>query len=223
LRENALSIFAIQIMEKAFCQTARFVQNRDQALHVFSLILNLRAELEARLAAVERELAAVPSIVAEALTVYMQFERTFERDATDQYLSLLGSYCDIVESNIVVRAFKQGSTTVDFIILTAASLAGILRFLKCSLSLATITLKETTKLRKAYNALKDASPSEPNTLKRPRTTGRRRNAIPSSDSISRAIIGPKADEARSLEIFVDKAKEKVLVVDGRVTITICVG
>jgi hypothetical protein len=223
LRENVLSIFAIELMEKTFSGSARLVRNRDQALHIFSLILNLRVELQTRLAAVERELAAVPPIVAPALTVHMEFERTFARAATDQYLSLLGSYSHISDCDILVTGFEQGSTTLDFVILTAASLPSVLRFLKCSLSMATVTLKETTKFRNAYKALTGAPTSRRSAVSSPKTKAKRNKVIASPDILAHAIIGSEVNETRSLQIFVDTAKEKVLVVDGTVTVTISLG
>jgi hypothetical protein len=161
---------------------------------------------------------------AQRITMKMEFTPTFERRVIEEYLKLLADYCNISPAEILVSGFKQGSTIVDFIIRASTSLTDVLRFLKYSLSMATITLNETNKLRMAYGALK----SEPARFKRtlkpriPKLKAKIRKEN-SSESVANEIIGARLEESRSMEIFVDKAKERVLIVDGKVKITIILG
>jgi hypothetical protein len=39
-------------------------------------------------------------------------------------------------------------------------------------------------------------------------------------AITSEMVGIKSDEAKQIEIFVDKAKDRILVVDGRVRVSI---
>jgi hypothetical protein len=222
LRENSISIFSIEIMERELSERTRFIQNRDQALQLFSLILNLRVALRERMTTVERELTELPPFVAHHLTVHMEFYRTFELKAIEEYLRLMADYCGIPSTGISINSFKQGSTIVDFIVSASTSLTGVLRFMKYSLSMATITLNETSKLRKAYAALRTESGPQGNAVKKrvsKKAKLKRHKEIP-SESVANEIMGNRSEESRPMEIFVDRAKEKVLLIDGKVRITI---
>jgi hypothetical protein len=222
LRDNFLSIFSMEIMEKEFSERTRFIQNRDQALQLFSLILTLRITLRERIFVVESELALLPPIVPHQFNMHMECCRTFELKSIEEYLRLMADYCGVPATGVSIKGFRQGSTIVDFIVSTPTSLVSVLRFLKYSLSMVTITLNETNKLRKACAALQPKS-RQRESIATDRISGKAkltRNKERPAESIANEIMGSRPVESRSMEIFVDKAKDKVLIIDGKVRITI---
>jgi len=223
LQENSLSVFTIQFLEHSVSRNASQIRDREQALELFNLILTIRAALRERLRAVEDDLADVPPFTPTGLRLQLAFEHTYDRKEIDNYLCQLTTYCGLNPGSITITRFEQGSTIVDAVVTVAVSLREVLRYVKCSLALATVSMNETEKFANAYRQLRSSrsSKSKPRkpTLARTRNT-RNSGSKLIAESVTNEVFGVKSDETKAVEIFVDKSKQSVLVVDGRVKVTI---
>src|SRR5205807_2063818 len=94
--------------------------------------------------------------------------------------------------------------------------------IKYSLSFATISLVQVRNLREAYTRLvsEGAKPRKAATqIARSRSRSKKRKEQ-ASGIVTNEIIGARSEDAKPIEIFVDAVRERVLVVDGRVRVTI---
>jgi hypothetical protein len=225
LNEDWLSIFGIQFLEKQLSEAASSVRDRDQALQCFSLILSLRMALRDRIATVNEELSTIPPEFSKLL-LKMEFANSYTRAIADNYLQQLATFCNIAPTDVVVRDLKTGSTFLDVLITTPTLITDVIRFIRYSLSLATVTISDIDRLSKAFSKLKGKSTKRKNVSKtrtgNPMRTNRKQHAISSTvpETVAQEMVGIRPGEAKPIEVFVDTAKERVLVVDGRVKVTI---
>jgi len=218
LHEDFFSVFSIKALEKALSEEASRLRSQDQMLELFNILLTFRLGLRQRVNAIEDELTKCPSRPSLALKVFLEFEETFSRPQIDEYLALLAQYCAIANSSIDLRRFEQGSTFVEFVLGSKTLLVEVLRFLKYSMPIVTCTLKEAGKSRKAFAELKSPKPELVRRAKKQRRRQSRTETL--SQSVVSEITGTNLQESAQIEVFVDKAKERVLVVGGKVKVTI---
>jgi hypothetical protein len=202
-RENQLSVFALQLLDEELSRSALRIKDRDHALQFFGLLMSLRVALRESLGAIEADLRELPALVTPNIVLNFEFENTYERTAADDYLGQLTAFCGNRRSDVVVREFRQGSTPIEAILKAAAPLLDVVRFIRCSLSLATVTVKQGTKLKKEFVKLRG---------ERDRKKSRRRRASPKSTqaiAATQATVGARMDEAKPVEIFVERTGSRV--------------
>jgi uncharacterized protein YjbI with pentapeptide repeats len=224
LEENRLSVFTIKLLESAFSDIASRVIDRDQALQLFSLILNLRLALRQQIADISTDIAIMPAVPSK-MRLKMHFENEYHKAELQDYLQQMANYCGISSDLVVLENVQRGSTIAEAIVAAPILVTEVVRFIRYSLSLATVTVLQGAKLRKAFTSLTGAGTARkriatPKTGGRSRTLRGSKKAGQSMGAITSEMVGIKSDEAKQIEIFVDKAKDRILVVDGRVRVSI---
>jgi hypothetical protein len=221
---NLLSIFAIQYLETTLSRKATELASRDQGIQLLSLIIDLRVSLRERILRVEDELSEIPPVESAGIRISMHFERSFSRAEFDQYVHGLATYCGLTEAGLSITRFANGSTFADIVISGSTMLTDVLRYLRYSLSLATITLAHTMKLRKLLLSCPNrAKPQALITKRSPSAKAvRKRKLDARSAAVTSEIIGARPKGIRPIEIFVDKANEQVLIIDGNVKVTVSI-
>ena len=225
--EEFLSVFAIQFLDAIVSGRASGLRDRRQVLEIMSLALALRVALRDRVSLIDHEVSAWPDITARVLFLRMEFENTYERGDITDYLCQMASYCRIPSANIRVEEFRRGSTFVEVLIAAGAQLTDVFRFVRYSLSLANVTMSQVGKIKKDCERLA----KKPKNIRErksaaaaraPSVAAPKRNRLPPTrqDITKTEIIGVKSEALRSIEVFVDTANERVLVLDGRVQVTI---
>jgi hypothetical protein len=223
VKERSLSVFAIRILERTISQHASQIRDREQALEVFSLILTLRVALQERLQAIEDELAEVPPMLKARLNLRLEFEETYDRPAINTFVSQLAEYCGLHRSDLLITRFEQGSTLIDVVTNASVFVRPLLRFIKCITRVSTFIVNELDRMAGAHQG------PQPRTVTRSRTrkgnlarVGRHRTSQGKllAACVTNECSDRKTPEAKAVEIFVDKAKQSVLVVDGHVKVTI---
>lgn len=222
LEEDFLSVFAIQLFHDSIAQRAVFINDSEEGLDILSLVLALRVALRERITAIEEEVAEYRGQEVSKLKIQMLFENTYSRSEIEQYLGHLAAYCAMGPTAIKVDVFKSGSTFVDLSVTVATYLMDVVRFLRYSLPMAKVTLSEAGKVKKEFGRL--VAPS----VKRAPTkrTGTRSRAMVRkvehhpTQSTASEIMGEQLESAKPIEVFVDAIREQVLVVNGKVRVTI---
>jgi Pentapeptide repeats (8 copies) len=234
LDADFLSVFAIQLLESELTRIAALIKDPDQALEMISLILPLRVALRERVMAVENEVSELSEILPSKLRLQLEFENTYQRDSIDEYMNQMAAYCGLSNNNVTVEGIRPGSTFAEVVITAATFIPDLVRFLKYSLSLATVTLLQMGKLRDAYRSLTSGSAKPAKAVKAVKTAkatksisqlgGRARKGRKEllSESVAKEITGNKLDSAKPVEIFVDTAGERVLIVGGKARVTISI-
>ena len=155
--EQFLSVFAIQLLENAFSQKASLIDDRDQVLELLSLVLALRVGLRERVAGVDEQLSDIPRLPSSEVRLKLEFDHTYTRTTIEDYMDQMASYCRLPKKQILIEGIRPGSTIVDILITGSAYVGDLFRFLKYSLSLATVTVNQADKLKKAYSGLTKVS------------------------------------------------------------------
>ena len=224
--EEFLSVFALQLLNDTISTKASDLRDRHQALEVMGLALGLRVAIRDRVTSVAQEMATVPDILAPQQWIEMEFENSYQRSSIADYLDLMACYCRIPTSDIQIQTLRTGSTLVDVLVATGAYVTDVFRFVKFSLSLAAVTVSQLGKFKKQCDQLVKSTKGTSRTRKSAQVRGRNANAgkrirsSPSSEEFSKHLLDVKSDAARAIEVFVDTANERVLVLDGRVRVTI---
>jgi uncharacterized protein YjbI with pentapeptide repeats len=234
LDENFLSVFALQLLESKLSQIVSVVQDRDQTLDFIGLILTIRLALRERVMAIEEEAAEFQEVIPSRLRIQLEFENTYERDSIEAYKDLLADFCGLSPDDVNIQSVRTGSTFAEVFIAAAVFVPDIVRFIKYSLSFATVTLLQLGKLRDAYRSLKSGGAKRGKALKAVKgakavkslsTSGSRtrkhQKELP-AESVMKEITGEKLESAKPVEVFVDAAQDRVLVVGGKVRVTISV-
>ena len=225
LEEQVLSVFAIQLLERALSRNASGVQNRDHALELMSLLLTVRTALRESVVSIEKDLAQVTPALARNVRLKMEFDHCYEQPTIENYLQQLTTYCRLPSDGIVIERLHSGSTILDAVIAGSVYVADICRFVRYSLSLATVSIKQAGQLRREYSHLTKAT-SRRKKVARVVASGisaRKQLQVPSAESVSKELVGAKLENSKAIEVFVDTMNERVLVVDGRVRVTITLG
>jgi hypothetical protein len=234
LDENFFSVFALQLLEGELSRIVSGIQDRDQTLDLIGFILTIRLALRERVIAVEEEASEFQEVIPSKLRLQLEFENTYERTSIEEYKNLLADFCGLSQDDVSVHSFRTGSTFAEVFIATAVFVPDIVRFIKYSLSFATVTLLQLGKLRDAYRSLKSGGAKPRKALKAEKGaktgksisqtgdgTRRRQKELP-SESIMKEIAGEKLESAKPVEVFVDTAQERVLVVGGKIRVIISV-
>jgi hypothetical protein len=234
LEEEFFSVFTIQLFERELSQIVADVRDHEQSLELIGLLLTVRVTLRERILAIEEEVSELHEVPPSRLRLKMELENTYQRGSIDEYATQLAAFCGLSREHVVVESVRPGSTLAEVAITVAAFIPDIVRFIKYSLSFATVTLLQAGKLRDAYKSLvggggKSAKASK--TLKPARATKtiarsgsktkRSRKEIQATN-VAKEMAGDKLDKARPVEIFVDTAGERVLIVGGKARVTISV-
>lgn len=220
--ENFLSVFALQFLQDAISRRASQLPNERQMLEIVSLALGLRVSVRERIAAIDRDAAELAGIFANSVNLRMQFEHTYNREALADYMGQLGSFCQISPGDIRIEKYRCGSTFVDVLIGAGTQISELFRFIRYSLSLATVAISQAGKLRKEYNRLARGATNArigKSSQRRSRAT-RAPKMISTGQEVREELVGKKSKETKSIEVLVDTANERVLVLDGRVQVTI---
>jgi hypothetical protein len=226
LEEQFLSVFAIQLLESELSKIASAAQDGDQALELIGLILPLRVALRERVMAVDEEVSEFLEFPPSKLRLQFDFEETYQLEVIDEYMEQLAAYCGLSRNAVTIGSIRPGSTFVEAVIAAAVFVPDIVRFIKYSLSFVTVSLTQTVKIRDAYRNLTSGKTKPAKTLKASKsisqsgTRARKSQKGMPSVSIAKEITGDKLESAKPVEIFVDMAREKVLVVGGKVRVTI---
>ena len=224
LDEERLSIFGIRLLEATASRMAASTEDRDHALELVGLVFSLRLALRNRLAHVDARVAQISMPQRSRLQLKLEFENTYDRGAIEKYLSLLRNYCRLSDKDVTLAAFAHGSTIVDVVVASMVSVPELFRFIGYSLSLATMTVRKFGQLKRAYSdagssSRKSVSPF-PKSTRRSTALAKARDLSVSAASVASEMVGTRPPGAGPIEVFVDTAKERVLVVDGRVRVTI---
>jgi hypothetical protein len=231
LDEKLLSVFSIQLLDDELSRMVALFKDRDQILELMGLILTLRVTLREKVEAVEKEVSDLQDPTSSRLRVSMQFEKTYSRETIEDYAAQLASYCGLSQGQVVIQSVRQGSTIAEISIAAAAFIPDVLRFVKYSLSFATVTLVQASKLRDAYRLVKAAEAKPAKAIrtikpKESRATSQVRSTTPTKSSTAeiatRDLLNTISEDTKPIEIFVDRVRERVLIVDGRVTVSITV-
>jgi uncharacterized protein YjbI with pentapeptide repeats len=223
LDEQVLSVFGLQLLERALSRAASVIHDRDHALDLLSLLLSVRASLRGSIVSVEQQVANVPTVLTRDLRLRMEFEHSYQRTSIEDYLHQMAAYCHLPRERFIVESFQVGSTIADVLIMGSAYVADVFRFIGYSLSLATVTIKQAGKLRAEYSRLAKPASKQKKAAKvvaRSSPVGKRRRSAPSIENMTNELVGVKLENAKPIEIFVDAMNERVLVVDGRVSVRI---
>lgn len=220
IEESSLSIFGMQLLERKLSEEARHLTDRNYLLEMFGLIVALNATITERISSIESEVENLKQIGSARLRLNMVFERDYDRPAVERYLNLLGAYCGIEPADIRIASLAKGSTLVEVLIMVPALVLEVFRFFRYSLSLAAVTVTQAGKFKTAISDLvadrpqesKPQLPSSPALEQRPVN-----QLVPKVHPVSSAV---PTEEAARIQIFVDTVKEQVLLVDGKVQITI---
>jgi hypothetical protein len=223
LEEGILSVLAIQLFESTLSRSASCVQDRNHALELLSLLLTFRASLRESVTSIEQEIASIPQMLTRDLRIRMEFDASYGRASVEDYLRQMATYCHLASESIIIESLQSGSTIVEALIAGVAQVPEIVRFIRYSLSLATVTVRQAGKLRKEYSRLGKPSANRRKVARvvaGSRSVGKRRRLEPSMENVTKEIVGVKLENAKSIEVFVDSMNDRVLVVDGRVRVTI---
>lgn len=234
LDENFLSVFALQLLEGELSRVVSVIHDRDQSLDLIGLILTIRVALRERLMAVEEEASGFREVIPSKLRLQLEFENTYQRASIEEYKNQLAAFCGLSPGAVSLISFRTGSTFAEVVIATAAFVPDIVRFVKYSLSFATVTLLQVGKLRDAYRSLTAGGAKPSKALKAVKGAKARKSISPSggrarkgrkelpSESVVKEIAGEKLESAKPVEVFVDTAGERVLVVGGKIRVIISV-
>jgi uncharacterized protein YjbI with pentapeptide repeats len=223
--EDFLSVFTIQFLDATVSSRASDLRDRRQMLEIMSLALGLRVALRDEIALIDQELSHVADSSGRELSLRMEFQNTYQRSDVIDYLAQMAAYCHISAANIRIEDFHQGSTFIDALVAAGTQLAEVFRFIRYSLSLATVTVSQAGKLKKECDRLSNNPKGE-----RRRAPAQSRNAAVRASKgnhlasarrdVSKEVMGFRSEAVKSIEVFVDTANERVLVLDGRVQVTI---
>lgn len=222
VQENLLSVFAIQLLDEELSRVAALMRRQEQALELISLILTLRVALRERISNVEEEVSSFSDLPPSRLRLQMEFENTYDRESIDEYANQMATYCRLSRDKVVLESVREGSTIAELFVAASAFVPDVFRFIKYSLSFATISLVQARKLREAYTHLASDSPKPRKAatqIARSKSRSAKKREQPSG-IVTNEIIGARSDDTKPIEIFVDAVRERVLVVDGRVRVTI---
>jgi hypothetical protein len=229
LEEQTLSVFGIQLLERALSRNATGVNDRDHALELLSLLLAVRASLRERISSVEREVKDLPEFSGGYLRIRLEFDQNHQRASIDDYTVQMATYCHLSEDKLILESLQSGSTLVDLLITGSTCLADVFRFIRYSLSFATVAIMQAGRLKREYSRLSEGpvkrkSKKTARVMAAGNSTGKRRAiSEPSVANVTKEIIGVRLETAKPIEVFVDAMKEQVLIVDGRVRVTITLG
>jgi hypothetical protein len=219
LDEGSLSILGSRLLERSLSERSAGLTDRGQALDLLSLLLAIRLSLHTRIEAVSAEEASLPATKYANLDLQFAFESTLDRAAIEDYLQQLSLFCSLKQEQVAVRTFRRGSTFVDAFIIGAVHLAEVFRFVKYSLSAATVAVEAGGKLKKA---LRDLSRDQRPTVTP--TAVNYRSLVTSSPTVNRRLSASVLDDALGqtdpIDVIVDAMNDRVLVVGGRVRVTI---
>jgi pentapeptide repeat protein len=221
VEEGLISVFGIQLLHAALSREASTIRNRDEGLELLSLVLALRLALREGIEEVEEQLRDIPHASTQKLRLLLEFDDTYDRAALEDYLDQMATYCQLPATGIVIERLTEGSTIVDVAIVAATYVTDIFRFIKYSLSLATVTLTQAGKLRKEYSRLTEGAKAKAS--KPARQSSKNPKAQPAVQLAQHAaaeIIGTRLESVKPIEVFVDTSRERVLVVGGKVRVTI---
>lgn len=221
IQERLLSVFAIRLLERTLTKRFEKVHGTEEKLLLFGLIAVLRMEVSDRRTAIERELDDVPEVAPTDVEFAFEFENTYSEKPIRTYLHQLTSFAGLRATQLRVKSIRQGSTLVNAVLTAAASLREVIRFVRYSLSSATVVLGEMKKVQKGYRELSNGTKA-PAQKKRASAAKRGRRADTTTVDRRRAdaVVKTDAGESPRIDIFVDQAKEQVFVVGGRVRITV---
>lgn len=231
LDENLLSVFSIQLLEDELSRMVALFKDRDQILELMGLILTLRVALRAKVEGVEEEVSDLQDTTRSRLRVRMEFENTYASSVIEDYAAQLATYCGISQGQVVIEKVLQGSTVAEIVVTAAAFIPDVLRFVKYSMSFATVTLVQAGKLRDAYRMVKGAETKPAKAIRtlrrkelgsKSRVRPATRPKSPSSEIAAKNLLSTMSEDTKPIEIFVDRVKERVLIVDGKVRVAISV-
>jgi len=221
IQERLFSVFAIRLLERTLTKRFEKVRGTEEKLLLFGLIAILRMESSERRAAIERELDSVPEVAPADVEFAFEFENTYSEKPIRTYLRQLASFAGLRATQLRVRSIRQGSTLVDAILTAAASFREAVRFVRYSISSATVVLGEVKKVQKDYRKLGNGSkaPSRKTTASAAKRVRRADTKTTDRTRID-AVVGTDSRESQQIDIFVDQAKEQVFIVGGRVRVTV---
>jgi hypothetical protein len=211
----------MQLLERRLSEEAHVISDRSHLLEIFGLIVTINAAINERISEIDRESSDLKQIGPSSLRINIAFERNYDRESVQQYAHQLADYCGIGGEGIRIDNFRTGSTLADFLITAPALVLDVFRFLRYSLPLATVSLIQAKKLKAAVTDLsKPAAATK--TVRRSRgrkkaSGASKRELSLSKNSVMGAVL---SEEAAQIQIHVDAVKEQVLLVDGKVRITI---
>src|SRR6266852_3589650 len=175
----------------------------EQALELISLILTLRVALRERVANVEEEVSSFSDLRPSQLRLQMEFDNTYERESIDEYANQMATYCRLPRNNVVLESVRKGSTVVELFVAASAFVPDVFRFIKYSLSFATISLVQARKVREAYGRLVSDNPKPEKAVtqvaRSRRPSAAKRRAQPSG-IVTNEIIGARSDDTKPIEI-----------------------
>jgi uncharacterized protein YjbI with pentapeptide repeats len=223
LDEDRLSVLAIHLLDVAASGLATSTDDRDQALELISLVFSLRLALRQRVVAIDAQVRRIEAGPYSQMRLKLEFENAYTRDRINAYLDQLGAYCSVSRGAIVLEHFGAGSTIVEVLLATLVPVADVFRFIKYSLSLATVTIHQVGKLKRAYSDLV-GRPRRPRALAKPSrrspALAHKGDVVVSPATVAGEMLGARPTGCGPIEIVVDTARERVLVVEGRVKVTI---
>jgi len=221
IEENLVSVFGMQLLERRLSEEAHVISDRSHLLEIFGLIVTINAAINERISEIDRESSDLKQIGPSSLRINIAFERNYDRESVQQYARQLADYCGIGGEKIRIDNFRTGSTLADFLITAPALVLDVFRFLRYSLPLATVSLIQAKKLKAAVTDLSKPAVAT-KTVRRSRSRKKasgasKRELSLSKNSVTGAVL---SEEAAQIQIHVDAVKEQVLLVDGKVRITI---
>jgi hypothetical protein len=227
-------VFAIQFLETELSQIVSIVQDQNLSLELIGLLLTIRVTLRERIMAIEVEVSEFQKLAPSRLRLKLELENTYQRASIEEYITQLAAFCGLSRNDVIVESVRPGSTFAEVAVAVVAFVPDIVRFVKYSLSFATVTLLQIGKLRDAYKSLttsgqksakavKAAKPAKAaKTVARSGRSARKSGNELQLTSVAKEIAGDKLDSARPVEIFVDTVGERVLIVGGKARVTISV-
>lgn len=220
IAEGQVSVFGMRLLEANLSQLANAVRDRSQALELLQLILALRVSLRDQVSAIDNEATAMARTgLVQRLRVSLAFENSYDRKAIEDYLDQLRRFCRLTARSVKIATIEQGSTIGDVAIVASTYLTDVVKFIKYSLSLATITLTQTRRLKSEYKKLRRSSRAAATSpLAKERRS--RTVALANSQSLVKEVVGAETTVAKPIEVFVDAVGDRVLVVGGKVKVTI---